>query len=189
MPTIDSKSKLMPDPDLIPLPNEGSTLQNSYEEALAGFTLTPPNPYAEALWKAYEELQTIKCQEADLALRKSKLRKTVDALYPIVYPGAPEDINSLSLADAIRLIIKNCDKPVSAKEVRNRLYDLGYDLSKYNNPLASVWTASKRMIDAEELELTEDEDEKKLTPGPTLKTIPDSTDAETAMDAIAQKQK
>jgi len=158
------------------------------QQPLDTFELTPPNPYEGALWKAFEELQEIKKQEAELAIRKSKLRKTVDALYPIVYPAAAEDIQSLSLANAIRMVVKNADGALPAKEIRNRLRDLGYDLSKYSNPLASIWTAAKRMIDAEELELTEDEDEKKLAAGPELKTVPESTDAETAMAAKAEQQ-
>ena len=152
------------------------------------FALTSPTPYEDALWKAFDELQEIKKQEADLAIRKSKLRKTVDALYPVVYQTAAEDINSLSLADAIRMIVKNCDRPASAKEIRNRLHDLGYDLSKYSNALASIWTAAKRMIDSEELCLMEDEDEKKLAAGPELKSVPESMDAETAMAAMVEQK-
>jgi hypothetical protein len=187
MTAMNSDHEHEPDPDLIPVESNQS-VESFSAAALGMFALTPPNPYQDALWKAYEEIQDIKRQEADLAIRKNKLRKTVDALYPIVYPSTAEDINSLSLADAIRMIVKNCDKPVAAKEVRNRLFDLGYDLSKYSNPLASIWTAAKRMIDSEELALTDDEDEKKLSPGPELKPIPESTNAETAMAAIVQQK-
>jgi hypothetical protein len=183
MMTDTSRPSQDPDTDLIPVEEAASVA-----DTLGSFELTSPNPYQEALWKAYGEIQEIKRQEADLAIRKSKLRKTVAALYPIVYPSPAEDINSLSLADAIRMIVKNSDTGVPAKEVRNRLFDLGYDLSKYSNPLASIWTAAKRMIDSEELTLTEDEDEKKLAPGPELKTIPETTNAETAMAAIAQQK-
>lgn len=147
-----------------------------------------PNPYEDALWKAYNELNDIKKQEHELTVRKLRLNQTVNALFPIVYPlDQTADINSYSLANAIRLVIKSTDRGISAKEVRGKLQDLGFDFSKYSNPLASIWTASKRMIEAEELVLNDDEDEKKLIAGPELKPVPETEDRVAALDQIAEQ--
>jgi hypothetical protein len=147
--------------------------------------------YQDALWKAFEDLKQIQREQHELTLKTSRLKKTIDALFPIVYPDETEDINSLSLANAIRLIINSANTPVSAKEIRNRLRDLGYDLSKYNNPLASIMTAANRMVEAEELKNYDDEDEKKLMAGPELKPVPESTtkDAVAAMEQMGEQNR
>jgi hypothetical protein len=163
------------------------TIDNN-TQALETTTLSgeQTSSYQQALWKAFEDLKQVQRQQHELTLKTSQLKKTIDALFPIVYPIAPEDINSMSLANAIRLIIASTDSGVSAKEIRNRLRDLGYDLTKYNNPLASIMTAANRMVEAEELILSDDEDEKKLSAGPELKPVPDAT---TQDNVAAMEQK
>jgi len=168
---------------------------NPFEEELGEADLEPlpeaPDPYSEALWRAFSDLQEVKEQEFELTLRKARLKATIDALYPIVYPNpATSDLNSMSLSNAIRLIIQRCDGPVTPKEIRNRLRDFGYDLSKFANPLASIWTAANRMVEAEELVFADDEDEKKLTAGDKLKQVPEGTsDAEAALEQIYEQRK
>jgi len=142
-----------------------------------------PNPYSDALWKAYTELQELQKTEHELTLKKARLKQTIDALYPIVFPDATRDINELTLANAIRLVINSTGRPITSKEVRSRLEDLGYDLSKFKNPLASIHTAANRMIDSEELVWVEDDDAKRLAAGPELKQVPEPSPSEN-MDAL-----
>jgi hypothetical protein len=51
------------------------------------------------------------------------------------------------------------------------LVDLGFDLSKFDNPLANIHTTMNRMVESEEMEWA-DTEEKKVLPGPELKSIP-----------------
>lgn len=94
--------------------------------------------------------------------------------------GAYEvDVNEYSLSNAVRFIFNSLepgsDRGLTAMEVRSKLQDLGYDLTKYENPLASIHTCVRRMIETDELKLmesNEDEKKKKFEPGPELKQVP-----------------
>ncbi len=69
------------------------------------------------------------------------------------------------------MVIGGADRPITAIEMRGKLTDLGFDLSKYDNPLANIHTAMNRMVEAEEMQWV-DVDEKKAVPGPQLKQVP-----------------
>ena len=151
---------------------------------------TGTNPFEAAIWKAFQELESIKQQQEQLVFRKMRLKSTIDALWPIVYPAdGDSSVASMSLADAIRTVIRSSDRAMTPKEIRYKLGEIGFDLSKYTNALASIWTAAKRMVDAEELVFVPDEDEKKLAAGPELKTVPEATDAVSEMEKMAEQKK
>jgi len=138
----------------------------------AGSTETPDNPYITALMTAWQELQVLQEQERELTVKKAQLKKTTEALWPLAFPESGPDVNAMTLADTIRLVVKSCnERAVSVKEIRGKLQDIGVDLSKYSNALASIHTAVARMVETEEL-CWLDDDGKKLTAGPELKPIP-----------------
>ncbi|SRR5216684_4168947 len=129
-------------------------------------------PFEEALFVAFNQIQELKQQEREIAVRKAQLQQTVTALYPLVFPDTV-DINSLSLPNAIRLIISGAGgRPISAIEMRGRLDELGYDTSKYENPLANITTAMNRMVEADEMVWADIDGKKKALPGPDLKAVP-----------------
>jgi hypothetical protein len=147
---------------------------------------TIETPYQTALFKAWEEFQKTQEDERQLTIKKLQLRQTIEALFPLAFPDwEVTDIRNMTLADAIRAVIKSSTRAVSVKEVRGKLQDLGFDLSKYDNPLASIHTATNRMVESEELIWVDDEG-KKLSPGPELKAIPESSelDALTALTSL-----
>ena len=130
------------------------------------------SPYKSAIFQAWQELQEAQEEEKKLTIRKARLKATVDALWPLAFPdsGYP-DITSMTLADAIRLLVQSCnDRTITVKEIRGKLQDLGFDLSKYANPLASIHTAAARMVESDELKWVDDEG-KKLTSGPEMKPV------------------
>jgi len=129
--------------------------------------------YAKAWLNADKQLQEIIEQEKQLAFKKAQLRETMKALAPLFNPK-PTDISSFTLPNAIRLIVRSAGKPLSALEFKSKLEDLGYPLDKFENPLASIHTALKRMTEAEELALVPDK-KKKFEPGPELKPTPETT--------------
>src|SRR5262249_44837758 len=103
----------------------------------------PEYAYAIAWMNARKELDQIIAREKRDAVRKAQLRETLKALRPLVTSHVV-DVNSLSLADAIRLVISSAGKPLSTLAIRDRLEDLDYELNKLKNPLASIHTALER---------------------------------------------
>jgi hypothetical protein len=128
--------------------------------------------YTDALFAAYRELTELGEQERAITVRKAQLRETVNALYPLVFPDAV-DINSLSLPDAMRLVFRSAGRPLNAHGFRIKLEDMGFDLSKFSNPLANILTAMNRMVEAEEMTWVEGE-KKTVIPGPELKQVPEA---------------
>ena len=135
---------------------------------------THNNPYQNALFQTWQELAGLVEEEKRLIIRKAQLKQSSDALWPLAFPdqaGAHPDIISMTLADVIRLLVKACNgRSTNIKEIRNRLQDIGYDLSKYKNPLASIHTAANRMVESGELSWY-DEDGNRLTEGENMKSV------------------
>jgi len=90
-------------------------------------------------------------------------------LFPLVFPeditGISSDVNSMSLPDAIRLVVSASEHPLSARDMQLKLDELGFDLKKFDNPLANILTAMKRMVDSGEL-VPFDGDKKRVVKGP-----------------------
>jgi|SRR5262249_29866255 len=144
--------------------------------------------YAEALLSAYKERDQIVETEKQLAFRKAKLNETIEALKPLVFKRT-WDINSLGLSDAIRFVFNNSQRHLTASDVRTKLEDLGYDLKQFDNALASIHTALRRMTETQELYFIPDESEgkKKLfEAGPELKPVPEpKTETTNAQEILA----
>jgi len=145
--------------------------------------------YIDPLLKAWNELDEIEAKEKEFAVRKCRLKATVEALKPLVFKET-WDINSLSLSDAIRFVISNAGRPLSAMDIRTKLADFDYRLDGFENPLANIHTALKRMAETDELaEYDEDGKKRTFTPGPELKPVqPESTASDEEMrSALAKK--
>ena len=156
-------------------------------------------PYLEALYRSWKELEEIKVKERELAYRKAKLNESVVALRPLVFKHS-WDINTLTLSDAIRFVFSTAKRPLTAIGVRTKLEDLGYNLQQFDNPLANIHTALRRMGDTDELSRSgQDEKKKAFEPGPELKPIsepltdaPSVNEIQTAQAALGgteEKQK
>jgi len=172
-PALDDSPEQLPDVEPVGLVEE-----NAQYDATRAFS--------DALWQAYNRLNEIREKERLLTVQKAQLKQTINALYPLVFPNIP-DVNALSLADAIRMVIHSDGRGMNAREIRHKLDDIGYDLSKHENALASIHTAVKRMVDAEEL-IWVDADGKKVGAGPELKNVPEPSPVD-AMESLALKIK
>jgi hypothetical protein len=133
--------------------------------------------YQQALSAALNEWSELEAKEREIAFQKSRVKKTINALYTLCYPEAPQDINALSLPNAIRLIFSTTERSLSANDVRSKLEDLGFDVAKFgDNPTANILTAMRRMADNDEL-VGPPEDSQKgkktFSPGPDLKAVPE----------------
>lgn len=128
------------------------------------------SPYKKALAKAESEWINLTRQERRIALRKAQLKETIQALYALC--SDLPDINALSLSDAIRLMIRSTSDGLSRTGIRDKLQEMGYDLKKFKNPLASIHTAVERMVESEEF-VRMPSDENKVEAGPELKSVPE----------------
>jgi hypothetical protein len=151
--------------------------------------------FMTAILDAHRELESLKIKEREIFIRKAQLQKTIYALFPLAFPDSqPTDVNSLTLPDAIRLVFGSSGRHLSAMGMRTKLEDIGYDLSKFDNPLANIHTAMNRMLESGELtKMSADEGKKTFAPGPELKEVPDVTNipddaVEKAMKALAADQ-
>jgi hypothetical protein len=126
--------------------------------------------YKSALQKAQADWAELTRQEAGIAVRKAQLKRTIKALAALC--SELPDISAMSLADAIRLVIASTTEALSVIEIRGKLNEIGYDLSKFKTPLASIHTAVNRMVESEELihiPDAEDDTDKKVEAGKNLK--------------------
>jgi hypothetical protein len=130
------------------------------------------NTYSTALFAAWEELTKLNEEERAIAVRKSQLRHSADALYPLVFPDAVE-IKNLSLPDAMRLVLRSSGRGLNAHDFRTKLEDIGFNLEQYSDPMASILTAMKRMADAEEMHWVPDAPRKTVTAAPEMKPVPE----------------
>ncbi len=94
---------------------------------------------------AEHELGTcIEIQE-DLEKRIASLRETAVAMSRMLGESFDE-MDSIGLTDVIRQAFKAAHPaPLAATEVRDRLRQLGFDITKYGNVLASVHTVVNRL--------------------------------------------
>jgi hypothetical protein len=128
------------------------------------------SPYKKALTKAVNEWNNLAREERKIAVRKAQLKETISALQALC--SEPPDINALSLSDAIRFMIRSTQGGLSRTGIRDKLDEMGYDLKKFKNPLASIHTACDRMVDSGEF-VKMATDEKKVEAGPELKALPE----------------
>jgi hypothetical protein len=116
--------------------------------------------FQAALEKAWKDLAEVEASEKVLAQRKAQLLRTIAALQPLCSASLEPTIPA-TLADGIREAAESLHAmsqtvPIRPTHIRNTLLALGFDLSRFSNPLASIHTAMKRMQAAGELELVGD---------------------------------
>jgi hypothetical protein len=106
-------------------------------------------PYRTALDAAIREYETLGEQRRDLDRRLSHLAQTIGTLSRLMglVPTVP-----LGLTDACRLILRG-GLPMTPVEVRERLLDIGVDLSVYASDLSAIHTVLKRLNEAGEIRL------------------------------------
>ena len=129
--------------------------------------------YTSALFAAWEELAKLSEEERGIAVRKAQLRQTANALYPLVFPDAV-DIESLSLPDAMRLVLRSSGRGLSANDFKTKLEDIGFNLEQYSDPMANILTAMRRMVDAEEMQWVPNAPRRTVEATPELKPVPEA---------------
>ncbi len=106
-------------------------------------------PYRTALDAAIREYEALGEQRRDLDRRLSHLAQTIGTLSRLMglVPTVP-----LGLTDACRLVLRG-GLPMTPLEVRERLLEIGVDLSVYASDLSAIHTVLKRLNEAGEIRL------------------------------------
>src|SRR5579871_5552725 len=103
------------------------------------------------LWDRRTELET---DLSEIATQIKHLSEVLDHLAPLA--GVPPDSASLSqlgITDAVRQVLSNTKKQLSASDVRLRLSKKGFDLSGYTAPMATLYRVLNRLsVDGGEVE-------------------------------------
>jgi hypothetical protein len=125
--------------------------------------------FKAALDKAMADWNDLARKEKEMVVRKAQLKATIIALSALC--SDLPDINALSLSDAIRLMIRSTGGGLSPIGIRDKLDEMGFDLKKFKNPLASIHTAVNRLADSGEFARLPN-DEEKVEAGENLKSLP-----------------
>src|SRR5229473_3559007 len=104
--------------------------------------------YKRALDAAVREYEDLGRQRAVLDARLTQLAQSIGTLCKLcgLVPAMP-----WGLTDACRTVLRNAAIPMSPTEVRDRLFGIGFDLSKYSNELAAIHTVLRRLNDSGEV--------------------------------------
>lgn len=105
--------------------------------------------YRSALDAAIKEYEALGEQRREIDRRLSHLAQTIGTLSRLLglSPTVP-----LGLTDACRLVLRS-GVPMTPVEVRDRLLEIGVDLSVYVNDLSAIHTILKRLNESSEIRL------------------------------------
>lgn len=98
--------------------------------------------YRRALRQAIQEYERLTAQRVEIDGRIAQLVRTIGSLSRLCHLTPTV---ALGLTDACRMALKAAGHPLTAAEVRVRLEAMGFDTSRYSNPLASIHIVLKRL--------------------------------------------
>ncbi len=104
--------------------------------------------YRRALQEAIQEYELLSAQRAEFDERIAQLVRTIASLSRLCHLTPTV---TLGLTDACRMALKAAGHPLTATEMRGQLEAMGFDTSKYSNPLASIHVVLKRLCRAGEV--------------------------------------
>jgi len=110
--------------------------------------MAPVDDYRRALAAAVREYDSLAQQRLDVDKRLAAVAQTIGTLSRLCGLTIPM---TWGLTDACRLVMRAGGVPMTAREVRDRLASIGFDLTRYTNELSAVHTILKRLNESGEL--------------------------------------
>ena len=98
--------------------------------------------YRRALEQAIREYEQLSKKRARIDDRLAQLVQTMNSLSRLCKLTPTVE---LGLTDACRMVLKAAGHPLTAVEIRSQLEAMGFDCSRYSNPLASIHTVLRRL--------------------------------------------
>jgi hypothetical protein len=112
-----------------------------------------PTTYETALCDATDELSKLKTQRDDIDTRIARLESAIAGLNGLL--GRERGGEHLGMTTALRTVLKAATEPMSLDALRSALIAFGFDLTGYSQPLPTIATAVKRLVDRAEVEQLE----------------------------------
>jgi hypothetical protein len=103
--------------------------------------------YHQALRELLREYEQLAAQKAEIDARIARVIQAIGSLSRLCNL---EPTVRLGLTDACRMVLKAAGHPLTAIEVRMQLEAMGFDISRYANPLASIHIVLRRLCRAGE---------------------------------------
>jgi hypothetical protein len=120
------------------------------------------NEYAETYTKYRERLRELREKQVDLELQLEDVSREAEGLEGIVKHLAPlagetivDDITSVGITQAVRSTLELEEKR-SASDVKQKLEDAGFDLSRYAAPDQTIRKVLARLVDAGKASMEKD---------------------------------
>ena len=98
--------------------------------------------YRRALEEAIQEYEKLSKERTYIDERLAQLIQTMNSLSRLCKLTPTVE---LGLTDACRMALKAAKHPLTAAEIRGHLEAMGFDCSRYSNPLASIHTVLRRL--------------------------------------------
>lgn len=121
--------------------------------------------YAAALAAAAEELKDLAAKKREIDSRILRVRQTVATLLRLISADDPASVVNKGIADAIREALRfgsmQEEPAATPRQLRRFLETIGYDFSKYSNPIASINGTLQQMVtrgEAEKVKVKRGED-------------------------------
>jgi hypothetical protein len=101
--------------------------------------------FPDALVEAKEALERLLRERQQLDIRIAKMEQVVAALRSVAEPG-DADVAATGFTDGVRAVLRaSSDRPLSPTEIREGMLAMGFELSRYQQPLASIHVVLKRL--------------------------------------------
>jgi hypothetical protein len=102
--------------------------------------------FPRALSEARQSLEKLLRDRQKLDVKIAKMEQVVAALRSVAAHDDDHDVVPTGFTDAIRGVLKgSSDHGLSPTQIREGMLATGFDLSRYNQPLASIHVVLKRL--------------------------------------------
>jgi hypothetical protein len=118
--------------------------------------------YKAMVKKIRAELESLEIRQEEIERQIARLKQALIGLTPLAQedvriPGIDmtllsAEIDAMSITDAARQILQASAKPLSPIELKQKLAEMGKDLSGQKNVMASVHSLLKRLTEAGQIE-------------------------------------